>query len=201
MTADPILRILSLGALVAAIGVSGYHRARADREGGALPPPPADQPSVLLRATIGVLVLGSMLQAAFAPRAVPWLIAELPAAARWAGLAMAWSSIPILWWAFHSIGLNISPSSATRVGATLVTHGPYRWVRHPVYSVGGFAFLGVALALGSLVMAAFVAAAILWLPARVRHEEANLIASHGDRYRTYMRATGRFLPRLPNGAE
>ena len=75
-----------------------------------------------------------------------------------------------------------------------MTHGPYRWVRHPLYSVGmllygsltlltGLWWLGV----GSLIPLAV----LLW---RTPREEARLIEAFGEEYRVYMRRTGRFLP-------
>ena len=73
---------------------------------------------------------------------------------------MAWSKIgsprigPLAWrwswaylctmgiyWLFSSIGSGITPTSATRKEHKLVTDGPYRWVRHPLYTVGSSMFI------------------------------------------------------------
>ena len=42
---------------------------------------------------------------------------------------------PLLFWTFHSLGKNLTDTVVTRREHTLVTHGPYRWVRHPFYDV------------------------------------------------------------------
>jgi protein-S-isoprenylcysteine O-methyltransferase Ste14 len=80
----------------------------------------------------------------------------------------------------------------------LVTTGPYRYVRHPVYG----SFTAVAAGLG-LVFRSYLLAGVaaVWLAAALwwaREEEALLSSPEGfaDAYRTYSERTGRFLPRL-----
>ena len=41
----------------------------------------------------------------------------------------------LLFWTFHSLGKNLTDTVVTRREHSLVTHGPYRWVRHPFYVV------------------------------------------------------------------
>ena len=76
------------------------------------------------------------------------------------------------------------------------TRGLYRLVRHPLYTGGFVALLGLGLALASIPLLAAIPILIWWLPRRVDTEEQNLIASHGDGYRDYQRRTGRFVPRF-----
>jgi protein-S-isoprenylcysteine O-methyltransferase Ste14 len=95
-----------------------------------------------------------------------------------------------------SIGTNISPSHATRAGHRLITHGPYRWVRHPLYSAGLLLCVSLTLltALWTLGVGMLIPLAVLlW---RTPLEEARLVATFGEEYRAYMRRTGRFFPRL-----
>lgn len=99
-----------------------------------------------------------------------------------------------------SIGTNISPSHATRAGHQLITHGPYRWVRHPLYSAGLLLCVSLTLltALWALGVGMLIPLAVLlW---RTPREEARLIALFGDEYRAYMRRAGRFFPRLPTSS-
>ena len=84
----------------------------------------------------------------------------------------------------------------TREHATLVTSGPYRWVRHPFYLGAAGAMLANSLAMANGFVAATGALALALIAARTRKEEENLILRFGDTYRDYMRRTGRFLPRL-----
>jgi len=79
----------------------------------------------------------------------------------------------------------------------LVTSGPYRWIRHPLYTALLMMSAGVALLLlNGLLMGLFLVA---WGIARRRAVvEEDLLASEagfGATYRNYMERTGRFLPR------
>ena len=84
----------------------------------------------------------------------------------------------------------------TRKQHTLVTTGPYRWMRHPLYTSA--ALLGLANSLAAANWFFFVTgcAVFLLLAIRTRKEEENLIARFGDDYRNYMQRTGRFVPWL-----
>jgi protein-S-isoprenylcysteine O-methyltransferase Ste14 len=79
----------------------------------------------------------------------------------------------------------------------LITSGPYRFIRHPIYT----AFL---LILGStLLISANWLIGLTWLGmtlieviSRIGFEENLMLEYFGDRYREYMKTTGRLLPRL-----
>jgi len=77
----------------------------------------------------------------------------------------------------------------------LVAHGPFRWVRNPIYTWMTLASAGfVLLAPNALAAASFVALLIaLELQVRVV-EEPYLLRTHGESYRSYAAATGRFVP-------
>ncbi|RIL12128.1 isoprenylcysteine carboxylmethyltransferase family protein, partial [bacterium] len=83
----------------------------------------------------------------------------------------------------------------TRRHHTLVTTGPYRWVRHPLYSVGVLFMLGLSTLLGSWLIPVLAIPAMAGLMLRTPAEEAGLVARFGDGYRAYMARTGRYLPR------
>jgi protein-S-isoprenylcysteine O-methyltransferase Ste14 len=78
-----------------------------------------------------------------------------------------------------------------------MTEGPYRWMRHPMYTAlfllgVGFLLLTSNWAVGvPLIIALPILVAV-----RVGNEEALMIEQFGDEYRAYMQQTGRFLPRL-----
>ena len=55
---------------------------------------------------------------------------------RWIGAFLGLFAVPpLLFWTFRSLGKNLTDTVVTRREHTLVTHGPYRWVRHPFYDV------------------------------------------------------------------
>jgi protein-S-isoprenylcysteine O-methyltransferase Ste14 len=104
--------------------------------------------------------------------------------------------LPLIYWVFSSLGNNVTPTVVTRHAHTLVTHGPYRWVRHPLYSVGTLAFVGFSLLSANWFT---LAALIFGMPVILRRtplEEARLIERFGEDYTRYMQTTGRFLPKL-----
>jgi protein-S-isoprenylcysteine O-methyltransferase Ste14 len=84
----------------------------------------------------------------------------------------------------------------TRKQHTLVTNGPYRWVRHPLYTSAAMLTLANFLAAANWFFFATGCVVFLLLAIRTRKEEENLIARFGDDYRNYMQRTGRFVPRL-----
>ena len=93
-------------------------------------------------------------------------------------------------------GKNLTDTVVTRREHTLVTHGPYRWVRHPFYDVVLLWGLSVSLLTANWLMALLGLSAFAMMVVRTRIEEEKLIDRFGDEYRTYMARTGRFLPHV-----
>jgi len=135
-----------------------------------------------------VLYVGAaQLVATFALPIFDWL--------RWCGVGSAVSGLALLYWADQCLGQNLSVTLKIREGHTLVTHGPYRWVRHPAYT----ATLLYSLSMG-WITANRLLAAMFFLPMfglialRVGREERMMLGQFGDEYRRSMARTGRFLP-------
>jgi hypothetical protein len=86
-------------------------------------------------------------------------------------------------------GLSIPPER-------LVTGGPYRFCRNPMY-LGHLIFLaGLAFALDSWLAAAVFVYHAAWFDRRVRDDEARLAALFGDAYRDYLARVTRWIPGL-----
>jgi protein-S-isoprenylcysteine O-methyltransferase Ste14 len=200
MRPDSAIRLASATVLVGAVATSGFYRARAERLGGRLPTSIEGRPAASLRVAIGLVVVAAIVAPIVAPSWAGIITVPLPPGVRLLGLGLAIAAWPFLWWTLATIGTGISPSVSTRADATLVTSGPYGLVRHPLYSGGFLAFLGLGLSLQSIPLLIGVAILLWWLPQRVRREEANLTTSYGDGYRAYCHRTGRFLPRLRAGS-
>ncbi|MFW6090344.1 MAG: methyltransferase family protein [Actinomycetota bacterium] len=113
------------------------------------------------------------------------------------GLALWATGMAVVVWAAWVLGRYMSVDGLA-VDHELVTRGPYRYVRHPVYT----SFAAIALSTG-LVFRSYlmVGVAVVWVAATtwwVAAEE-DLLASpqgFGDDYRAYTERTGRFLPKL-----
>ena len=119
----------------------------------------------------------------------------LPVWLRSCGAPLALVVVPLLlYWTFHSLGKNLTDTVVTRREHTLVTHGPYRWVRHPFYGVICLWGLSITLLTANWLLATAFVAALTMLIIRTRVEEANLADRFGDEYRAYAERTGKFFP-------
>ncbi|MGI9518401.1 MAG: methyltransferase family protein [Pirellulaceae bacterium] len=194
MTSDQLFRILILVTLAANAAISIYFRRQADKQGGKLDP---SGNRVLLFLRLGALVvLGPLIGFLINTDWMGWARYSSPDWLRWIGFALTTISIPCLYWLFSTIGKNISPTHATRESHQLITDGPYRFVRHPLYTVGFAIFLGIGLMATMwwlLVGLGILFVVIAW---RTRREEENLLHEFGEKYRSYMNRTGRYLPKL-----
>ncbi len=130
------------------------------------------------------------------PSWMAWASFRLPNLARWIGVVFGVVAGGLLIWTFHSLGHNLTDTVVTRRNATLVTHGPYRWVRHPCYLAFAMAVIANTLVTASGFLAITGIAAFLAIVARTSIEENKLIDRFGRDYVEYMRRTGRFLPRI-----
>ena len=130
----------------------------------------------------------------------PWLDfarLELPAWLRWLGGTTMVAAIGLLWWTHQVLGTNWSGVLEIYRHHALVTRGPYRRVRHPMYL--GFFIFGVGLLLltaNTLVGASYLGATTWMYLVRAPAEEEMMVDRFGDAYRDYMERTGRLLPRL-----
>lgn len=100
----------------------------------------------------------------------------------------------VLVWAGLSLGPgNLTVMPAPRTSSTLIVHGIYRFIRHPMYTA--VLLCGSALAFGapSVVRWVALAACTVVLVLKIRHEEALLAARHQD-YPERMRGVKRLLP-------
>jgi protein-S-isoprenylcysteine O-methyltransferase Ste14 len=130
------------------------------------------------------------------PRAIHWAGVPLANWLRWSGAIFAAAGIGMMYWTLTNLGKNLTDTVETRREATLVTSGPYRYVRHPFYVAAALLMLAAALFSANWFIAASGLAVIALLAARTPKEEEKLVEKFGDEYRAYMARTGRFVPRF-----
>lgn len=194
---ENIFRILAAFVLLTAMGISSYYRRKADRESGEKISRKVDGSIMMNIIKIGGLILWlSPFVYLINPQWMAWSKIGLPEWVRWLGVGIGLLCIFMIYWLFSSIGSGISPTSATRRQHTLVTSGPYRWVRHPLYTVGSSLFISFGMMADNWFIAALGLLAFIAMAIRTPKEEANLVEKFGDEYREYMKRTGRFLPKF-----
>ena len=194
---ENIFRMLAALILFTGIGISSYYRRKADRESGEKISRKVDGSMMMNIIKIGGLILWlSPVVYLLNPQWMAWSKINLPEWVRWLGVVMGVLCILGIYWLFSSIGSSITPTSATRNKHQLVTSGPYRWVRHPLYTVASSMFISIGMIADNWFITALGILAFILMAIRTPKEEANLIEKFGDEYQEYMKHTGRFLPKL-----
>ncbi|HEV3053300.1 MAG TPA: isoprenylcysteine carboxylmethyltransferase family protein, partial [Solirubrobacteraceae bacterium] len=109
------------------------------------------------------------------------------------GAALFASGLAIAIWARVYLGSNWGMPMTQRAEPELVTSGPYRFVRHPIYSGLLLAILGTALATSLVgLVAVVVLGAYFYFSGSV--EERNLTATFPTAYPEYQRRTKMLIP-------
>ena len=194
---ENIFRILAAIIFLTGISISIYFRSKADRDTGERVSWKDEGIVMILALRLGGLLLWfSMLGYLIYPPLLAWSKVGLPEWARWLGAGLGITCVFLIYWMFSSIGTGITPTVATRSEHKLVTKGPYRWIRHPLYTFGTTLFLSFALMADSWFIAVMAVLAIVLLAMRLPNEEAHLIEKFGDEYREYIKHTGKFLPKF-----
>lgn len=129
----------------------------------------------------------------FASLAVPhWL--------RWVGSMVLSLGIVGIFWSHRTLEGHRSGAGGARQRLTLVTAGPYRRVRHPIYTAMLLVGVGVSLVSANwLVAVSNLGAVAGTISARIPVEEAIMLEQFGDTYREYRQGTGCLLPRWRGG--
>ena len=99
-------------------------------------------------------------------------------------------------WARLILGSNWSGTVTIKTNHQLIRRGPYRWIRHPIYTGMLVALLATAMIQGLLSGMIGFAFALLALYRKARREESFLSQEFGERFSEHRQHTGMFLPRF-----
>ena len=196
INADSMIRIGLAIIFVGLLTTGMSFRIRAARADGN--PSRREEGSLLMVALrlFGFSAWGGLIAYLISPAVMAWSSMGLGSGPRWTGVGLAALGAELLTWMFRSLGANISDTVAIRDEHRLVTNGPYRWIRHPMYSFFLLFLAGISLAADSWFLAGTGLAAFVLLLTRTPIEERRLLESFGDEYRRYMGRTGRYLSRI-----
>lgn len=194
---ETTFRIIAAGILITGMAISSYYRIKADKESGERLSRKADGNALMTIIRLGGLMLWlSPFVYLINPAWMAWSKIGLPEAVRWLGVGLGVLCVAGIYWLFSSIGSGITPVSATRKEHKLVTNGIYRWVRHPLYTIGSSLFLSFGMMADNWFIILLGVLAFTVMAIRTPKEEANLIEKFGDEYSEYMKRTGRFFPNI-----
>ena len=197
MTNDTLFRLITFAMFVTVLSIGTYYRRKAARASNEKISRRKEGMPILILLRLGGLGLWlSPIAYVINPGWMSWSALPLPIELRELGAVMSALAIPMIIWVFRSLGHNVTDTVVTREKHTLVTHGPYRWIRHPLYSFAALFFVGIGLVAANWFILLAISLGFILLAVRTPIEEAELIGRFGDDYRAYMQRTGRFLPHV-----
>jgi len=156
-----------------------------------------NSPASITAGILSAVALASSLLYVFFPARLAWASLPFPGWLRWGGLVLSLGGFLLLEASQRALGRNWSDQPRVTATQLLVTTGPYRRIRHPIYT----SFL---LILGALLpLSANACLGLTWIVSvaldafiRIRYEERAMADRFGGAYLEYMRRTVRLLPRL-----
>lgn len=194
MSDDQVFRVALIFGFVVILPVLLYFRIRSN-----IPHEPLDRrkEGLFILATLrpaGFVLMFSLLTFAIDPQRMAWASLPSPRWLRWIGVALYPIACVSFIWILRNLGPNFTDTVVTRRAHTLVTRGPYRWVRHPFYVCVAMLVVASTLAASNWFVGLAGVVTLTLLVVRARTEEDKLVERFGDAYRAYMTETGRFWP-------
>ena len=146
---------------------------------------------------LGMIGFLSIITYAISPKWLEFANLSFPVWARWTGVGIALAGFALLQWAQVTLGKSWSDTPRMMKEQTLITSGPYRTIRHPIYTAF-LLILGSTLFISSnwLIGLCWAGMTILETVSRIGFEESLMLEYFGEQYREYMKKTGRLLPKV-----
>jgi protein-S-isoprenylcysteine O-methyltransferase Ste14 len=123
-----------------------------------------------------------------------WRVLKPNVAVAWIGVALTAAGITFAFWARFTLGRNWSGTVTVKHDHELIVRGPYRIVRHPIYTGFTLAMLGTAVVIGQA--RGLVAVALIVVAWRFKWgiEERFMLEEFGDRYADYRKRVRALIP-------
>jgi protein-S-isoprenylcysteine O-methyltransferase Ste14 len=197
MNEEQHFRLIFSAVFLFTFSISIYFRRQARQAGEVIRRADEGRHILVLRVLFAAPLYLSMLAYMINPDWMNWSTLRVPGWLRWLAALVGVGMLPMVYWQMRSIGRNISETFLTKENHVLVTHGPYRWIRHPLYAVSTVILVALSLVAANGFMLAMTVLSIFIVAFFViPQEEKQLILKFGEAYREYQRRTGRLLPRL-----
>lgn len=146
---------------------------------------------------LGMIGFVAILVYAIYPAWLSWASLPLPLWMRWAGVGIALAGFALLQWAQNMLGKNWSDTPRMIKEQSLITSGPYHFIRHPIYTAF-LLILGSTLLISAnwLIGLAWIGMTVLEVASRIGFEEKLMLEYFGEQYHEYMERTGKLLPKI-----
>jgi protein-S-isoprenylcysteine O-methyltransferase Ste14 len=174
-------RITLVVILVLTIVLMAYHRLQAAKSGERISHKEEGLFfAVSLRLTglfMGLAILVYLID----PALMEGVTLALPNWLRFFGAIVGVLFFGLMYWTLTNLGRNLTDTVVTRTNATLVTTGPYRFVRHPFYVSTGLLICGVTLLTANCLIGLSGLVCLAMLVARTPKEEQKFIEKYSAR--------------------
>lgn len=156
-------------------------RQSVEERAGPLPPPPA---------VISWLIPPIVLLTGFGQLSEAWIVVRV------IGVGLGLYGAVMMPWATRVLGDSYVPGPAILREHALVTSGPFRVVRHPIYSAVAALWLGAALGTLNWILLLLWPLLAIGVAKSARAEEEMLRGKLGEAYDAYAQNKGLLIPRL-----
>ena len=195
METETVFRIILPALIIVFAAHRGYYVRKHGRQENTLKKRAEGLPSKIA-GFLGLVGFIAVIAYVIQPDWLSWAAWSLPRWLRWTGVGMALFGFAMLQWAQNTLGRNWSDTPRMLKGQSLITSGPYQFIRHPIYTAF-LLILGSTLFISAnwLVGLSWIGMTVLEITSRIGFEESLMLEYFGDQYRDYMKRTGRLLPR------
>src|SRR5689334_2590167 len=139
----PAIRSALIAISLTFLAAGVYHRVRSAQSNDKLDRTKEGWAILIGLRLAGLTTFGSGAAWIWHPAWFSWASFAVPDSVRWAGVIAYAISVAWLIWMFVSLGNNLTDTVVTRRAAYFVEHGPYRFVRNPMYT--GILMFGLSL--------------------------------------------------------
>jgi protein-S-isoprenylcysteine O-methyltransferase Ste14 len=126
----------------------------------------------------------------------PFNVRIIPATdfVQWMAAILCIAGLAFCVWARVTLGRNWSGTVTLKEGHELIERGPYRLVRHPIYTGMMAMILATAITYGQFagIVAVILAFVSFWI--KLSDEEKLMLQQFPDQYRSYQRRVKRIIP-------
>ena len=154
------------------------------------------KPTFILRIVFGLIFFAILLAYSIYPPFMNVLHLEYSLWVRWFGVLV--TIVGTVFWIYSQIvlGRYWSPQLQIQNEHKIIIEGPYKYIRHPIYSAMMVWSIGIGLFTANILFIVLVLTFFVFFVARVPKEEKMMIDTFGDTYVQYKKSTGRYLPKI-----